>query len=280
MNNKTTIVNTTSNVPIKRRVAEENSENVSNYKEHQVSEKQQYVSSTAEVDLPLLFASKEIFKETYKLKNMSSVQDTQGTSDLMSKELDKFSNIAMEQGVSAQHIRVAQYILCTFIDEMLSSSGWATDNAWAGVSLLNRYFKEGDGGDKFFGLLQGFEEQPTEYIYLMELAYVCLSFGYGGRYKKKENSTQDLVAIKENLYRQIKTTKPKKKKFYSNHPAAQRHHKLYSKLSRKIILAVALLLMLVIYGIFTYTVQSNETSLIHVLEDEHSKMKEKHVSSK
>jgi len=279
MNNKTTIVNSMDNVPIKQKTNVNNKLDVSKYKEYQSNEQQIYTSDSTELDSPLLFASKEIFKETYNLKSLHNIQDAHGISDLMSKELDKFSNIAMELGVSAQHIRVAQYILCTFIDETLSSN-WEKDNEWAAVSLLNRYFKEGYGGDKFFTLLLSFEEQPTDYIYLMELAYVCLSFGYGGRYKKKINSLQDLEAIKENLYRQIKITKPKKEKFYANHPAAQRHHKLYSKLSRKIILFISLLLMLVIYGIFTYTVQNNETALISILKDEHNKMKEIHVNAK
>jgi type VI secretion system protein ImpK len=275
--NKTTIVNHMSDVPIKR---VEKREDVSSYKENRATEKKQYDTTSSAADSPLLFASKEIFKETYRLKNKESVPNVHGLSKIMIDELDKFSNIAMEQGVDANQILMARYILCTFVDEMLSSASWATDNAWAGVSLLNHYYEEGEGGDKFFQLLLRFEEQPTEFIYVMELAYVCLSFGYGGKYKSKNSSIQDLGAIKENLYRQIKTTKPKKEKFYANHPAAQRHHKLYSKLSRKIILTVALLLMVVIYAIFTYTVQSNETSLINVLQEEHQKMKETHVSSK
>lgn len=277
MENKTTIMNSISNVPIKK---VQSRENVSSYKEDAAVQQKHYVSASTELDSPLLFASKEIFKETYRLRNQESVSDIQGTSQLMIKELDTFSNIAMEQGVNADQILMSRYILCTFIDEMLASASWARDNAWSGASLLNHYYSEGYGGDKFFQLLVRFEEEPTEFIYVMELAYVCLSFGYGGKYKSKNKNMQDVGAIKENLYRQIKTTKPKKEKFYANHPAAQRHHKLYSKLSRKMILAVALLLMFVVYGIFTYTVQSNETSLIHILEAEHKKMKETHVSSK
>lgn len=277
MENKTTIMNGNNDVAIKR---VENRENVSSYKENAPSQKKQYETTSSAADSPLLFASKEIFKETYRLKNQKNVSDVYGLSKIMIDELDKFSNIAMEQGVDADQILMSRYILCTFIDEMLSSADWAKDNAWAGVSLLNKYYEESYGGDKFFQLLVRFEEEPTEFIYVMELAYVCLSFGYGGKYKSKNSSIQDLGAIKENLYRQIKTTKPKKEKFYANHPAAQRHHKLYSKLSRTIILAVALLLMVAIYAIFTYTVQSNETSLINVLQDEHKKMKETHVSSK
>ncbi|HIP29941.1 MAG TPA: DotU family type IV/VI secretion system protein [Campylobacterales bacterium] len=277
MENKTTIINSNSNVSIKR---VKNKENTSDYKKHTPTSQREYVSISSELDSPLLFASKEIFKETYRLQNQESISDVKGTSQFMINELDIFSNIAMEQGVNADQILMSRYILCTFIDEMLSSASWATDNTWSGVSLLNYYYSEGYGGDKFFQLLVRFEEEPTTFIYVMELAYVCLSFGYGGKYKSKNGSIQDLGAVKENLYRQIKTTKPKKEKFYVNHPAAQRHHKLYSKLSRKIILAVALLLMLVIYAIFTYTIQNNETSLIHLLQDEHRKMKVTHVRSK
>jgi len=260
-------------IPIRRNDSSMN-KNVSTYKKNSQAKIRTFESSVSELDSPLLFASKEVFKETYKSQYLPHSTDAQGISDIMSQEIDKFSNIAAEQGVSADHILLARYILCTFIDEMLASSEWAKNSDWAGVSLLSRYFQEGYGGDKFFQLLVRFEDQPTEYIYIMELAYVCLSFGYGGKYKKKENSIQDVVAIKENLYRQIKTTKPKKDKFYANHPVAQRHHKLYSKLSRKLILAVALFLMVLIYAIFTYTVQSNESSLIQILQDENSKMKE------
>jgi len=277
MENKTTIVNTTSNIPIKR---VENRNNNSTPKKNIPSSMKPNESISAELDSPLLFSSKEIFKEVYHLKNQKSVADIKGLGQIMIQSLDTFSNIAMEQGVNADQILISRYILCTFIDEMLSSATWAKENPWAEVSLLNHYYSESYGGDKFFELLARFEEEPTTFIYVMELAYVCLSFGYGGKYKSKNSSMQDLGAIKENLYRQIKTTKPKKEKFYANHPAAQRHHKLYSKLSRKIILAIALLLILTVYGIFTYTVQSNETSLIHILEEEHKKMKDIHVSSK
>ena len=277
MSNKTTIVNGASSVPVKRNA---NQANISSYKADNAAPIRTESISSVAIDSPLLFASKEIFKQTYHFQNQTTVSDVPGLSKIMIEELDKFSNIAMEQGVNADQIMMSRYMLCTFIDEMMSSSPWATDNAWAGVSLLNHYYEEGYGGDKFFQLLVRFEEEPTEYIYVMELAYVCLSFGYGGKFKSKNKSIQDIGAVKEDLYRQIKTTKPKKEKFYANHPAAKRHHKLYSKLSRKIILAVSILLLLIIYAIFTYTVQNNETTLIHIIEDEYQKMKETHVNSK
>jgi len=268
--NKTTIVNSFDGA----QTSQSQSANGANYKGHAEVQKQAPAGNfSSELDSPFLFASKEIFRETYKLMYQENVENIAGAAKIMGHEIDKFSNLAMELGVSTQDLYMARYILCTFIDEMLGNASWVDGGEWGNVSLLNRYYEQSYGGEKFFGLLNQFEEEPTKFIYLMELAYVCLSFGYGGRYKKKESSTQELGAIKENLYRQIKTTRPKKEKFYANHPAAQRHHKLYSKLSRKIILAVSLLLMIVIYGVFTYTVQSNEAALIKVIEEEHDKIK-------
>jgi len=276
MDNKTTITHSISEVPVKRVPTIENIAN----KKSDIVQAKHYLDNALELDSPLLFASKEIFKETYRLQHQQKITDVVGASELMSKELDNFSNIAMEQGVNADQILMSRYILCTFIDEMLSTVSWEENKTWSSVSLLTKYYKESYGGDKFFQLLVRFEEEPTKFIYVMELAYVCLAFGYGGKYKQKNRSIQEVGAIKENLYRQIKTTKPKREKFYANHPAAQRHHKLYSKLSRKIILAVSLFLMLIIYGIFTYTVQNNESTLIQILQEEHKKMKDNHGNSK
>lgn len=267
--NKTVVANNFDGMSVRR---EHKSDDVS-YKSNNIQKKEIVKEHfSTEVDSPLLFASKEIFKETYKIMKQKSVSDVQGISNLMSKQIDDFSNVAIAQGVSSENVHIARYLLTTFIDEMFSLAVWAKHNDWAGVNLLGRYFNEGYGGANFFALLKSFESDPTRFIHLMELAYVCLSFGFGGMYKQEKNNIQDLNAVKENLYRQIKTTKPKKEKFYSNHPAAQRHHKLYSKLSHKIILAVSLLLMLVIYTVFTYTVDNNEATLINMLQEEHKKM--------
>ena len=270
MSKKTNIVNTFSNIPVSSTVTRVNEDGSAK----EESEQRVTLSSSASVDSPLLYASKDIFKETYRLMNTEESLSLVPTSRLMEKHLKSFSNLAMEQGVSAVHLKIARYLLSTFIDEMLSSRNWGDEGDWGSVSLLGKYFEKSDGGETFFILLQQFEKEPTEYIFLMELAYVCLSFGYGGKYKKRGQNIHDLGPIKENLYRQIKTTKPKKEKFYANHPAAQRHHKLYSKLSKKIILLVSTLLLVVIYAIFTYTVQNNESSLIETLKSENSKMRE------
>lgn len=225
-------------------------------------------------DNPLLFASKELFRQTYRFSQTNELGDVERVSIALSKELDSFSNNTMEQGVDSRHLHIARYMLCTFCDELIANASWADHYDWGSVSLLNKYYQESYGGDKFFQLLQKMEQNPTEYIHLMELAFVCLSFDFGGRYKQLPDGLQELTEIKENLYRQIKTTRPQREKFYANHPSAKRHYKLYSKFSKRLILGTALILITIIYVVFTYTVHSNENMLIQVIEKEEQKIKD------
>lgn len=223
---------------------------------------------------PLLFASKEFFKKTYTFSQKNELSDATQVSDHLSKELDNFSNISIEQRVDSRHLHIARYMLCTFCDELIANAPWADHYDWGSVSLLNKYYQESYGGDKFFQLLEKMEQNPTEYIHLMELAFVCLAFDFGGRYKQQDHGQQKLGEIKENLYRQIKTTRPQKEKFYAHHPSAKRHYKLYSKLSKRLILGTAMTLISIIYIVFTYTVHQNESMLIQTLQKEEHKIKD------
>lgn len=225
---------------------------------------------------PLLHASKELFRETYRISQESDSEEVVVLSRKMSQLMDSFSNRVIEEGVDSRHLHIARYLMCTFCDELIANAPSTSNQDWGGVSLLSKYYQESYGGDKFFQLLEKLEEDPTQYIHILELAYVCLSFDFGGKYKQRDNGLHELGAIKENLYRQIKTTKPQREKFYAHHPVAKRHHKLYSKLSKKVIFSTALLLMMIIYTIFTYTVDKNESSLIEILKHEYEKIKDNH----
>ena len=166
-------------------------------------------------------------------------------------------------------------MMCTFCDELIGNALWREDSDWAEVGLLNYYYKESYGGDKFFQLIEKFTQEPMEYIDLLELAFVCLSFGFGGRYKQ-QNRLQELNILKEKIYKQIKNIKSRKEKFYIDHPHATRHYKLYSKLSDKTILGTVLLLIAVIYMIFSSQVGGNENPLLNTLTQEHQNI-DKHI---
>ena len=178
---------------------------------------------------PLLCSSKQLFREIYTIVSISHTDDIYTISSRIAKEIDKFENRATKYQVGRDFISVAQYIICTFCDEMIGSSiKTIGESSWSQVSLLYKYYQEGYGGDKFFYLLDKFNQNPTKYIELMELSYLCLALGFGGRYKLKDSDQERLKAIKENLYKQIAIIRPKQENFYDNHPHAKKIHKIYS----------------------------------------------------
>ena len=216
-------------------------------------------------DNPFLASTRGLFRETYSIINLRESRDIDLVKRDMRKEMDKFGENLSKYGGDIRYLKIARYMMCTFCDELIANSSWASTRDWAGVGLLNHYYKESYGGDKFFQMIDKFMREPHQYIDLLELAFVCLSFGFGGRYKQ-QNRLQELNILKENIYRQIKNISPKKEKFYIDHPHATRHHKLYSKLSGKVILAMVFVFMLIIYTAFSYLVSSNEAPLIEALK--------------
>jgi len=219
-------------------------------------------------DNPFLASARGLFRETYSIINLTESRDIDSVNRKMRREMDRFGENITKYGGDSRYLKIARYMMCTFCDELIANSSWALARDWAGVGLLNHYHQESYGGDKFFQMLEKFMGEPSRYIDLLELSFVCLSFGFGGRYKQ-QNRLQELNILKENLYKQIKNISSKKEKFYIDHPHATRHHKLYSKLSDKVILITVLIFMIIIYSAFSYLVSTNETPLIEALNEEH-----------
>ena len=68
---------------------------------------------------PLLYASKELFKEIYKISKESRSENIDEISKQMSRLMDGFSNTAIQEGVDSKHLHVARYMMCTFCDELI-----------------------------------------------------------------------------------------------------------------------------------------------------------------
>jgi len=245
--------------------------NLEDVVEHDISNKNRDVFEYDEVlneENPFLVYTRGLFRETYVVMNLKENSDIESVNKSLRQEMDNFSENLSNYGGDSRYLKLARYMMCTFCDELIANSSWASSRDWAGVGLLNHYHKESYGGDKFFQILDKFMDNPSEHVNLLELAFVCLSFGFGGRYKE-QNKTEELNILKENLYKQIKNISSRKERFYVDHPSAIRHHKLYSKLSRKVILSTVLVLMVLIYTVFTFMVSSNESLLIETLNEKY-----------
>ena len=148
---------------------------------------------------PLLAAANRLLNVLPQLR--SSVQHPNPTAlrDSLAQGIRQFEAQARTAGVPTEKIMAARYALCTLIDETATSTPLGASGAWAHQGLLALFHGETGGGEKFFQLLARLAENPQANLELLELLYVCLEFGFEGRYRVTEGGQRQLEAIRQRL---------------------------------------------------------------------------------
>jgi type VI secretion system protein ImpK len=116
------------------------------------------------------------------------------------QEVRAFEERLRTSGVSSEDSVVARYVLCTFVDSAVLNTPWGAQGDWAGQSLLVLFHKEVGGGEKFFEILERLRGNPSRYIDLIELVYVCLALGYEGKYRHDPSGQGRLAELQHDLY--------------------------------------------------------------------------------
>jgi len=135
-----------------------------------------------------------------KLAYHSSVSDLQ--SRLIS-EIGTFQNRSLQQGYSEEQVRTASYLLCSLIDETVLNTPWGTESNWGHDSLLVKFHREAWGGEEFFKIVDRLLQRPTQNLHLLELAYLCLSLGFEGKYRLAPNGLSKLEQLRAEIYSEI-----------------------------------------------------------------------------
>jgi type VI secretion system protein ImpK len=107
-------------------------------------------------------------------------------------------------GVTADDALVARYVLCTFVDSAVLNTPWGAQSDWSGQSLLVTYHREVAGGEKFFQIVDRVRADPSRYIDLLELLYVCLALGYEGKFRLDRDGQARLTDLQHDLYQLIR----------------------------------------------------------------------------
>ncbi len=124
------------------------------------------------------------------------------------QEVRTFDERLRSSGVSREDALVARYVLCTFVDAAVLNTPWGAQGDWAGQSLLVIFHKEVSGGEKFFEILKRLQADPSRYLNLIELLYVCLALGYEGKYRHDPNGALELSRLQHDLYEVIRERHP------------------------------------------------------------------------
>lgn len=105
-----------------------------------------------------------------------------------------------------QDITRFRYCLCVFIDEMVMKNQSFMGSVYSSNSLSIRFFKEPSGGNKFFGIMDKWLENPAKHKDMLEFIYVCLILGYEGKFSVDNDGSKKLYLLMENISSAIAPT--------------------------------------------------------------------------
>jgi type VI secretion system protein ImpK len=113
---------------------------------------------------------------------------------------------AQALAVDSDHSQVlaARYVLCTAVDEAVTTSSLGASGEWSKRALLSTFHNETWGGEKFYQILERCMQQPARNLYLLELMYLLLSLGFEGKYRLMDRGPIALESLRDKVYRQVR----------------------------------------------------------------------------
>ena len=144
---------------------------------------------------PLIEAAKPVFILVNAMQQTTSQLSTDSLINKFSILINNFEENAEKNGTRYDAIQAAKYCLCTFVDELAVRAGWA-DETWSKNSLLVSFYDETWGGERFFEIIQNLKQDPDKNIDLLEFMYLCLQFGYKGKYQVLNSDELEIDKIK------------------------------------------------------------------------------------
>lgn len=153
---------------------------------------------------PLVSAASTLLAVFEKVKQSMSHPDVAGLHQRLVNEIRLFEQRVNEQGLPREMVLSARYLLCSALDDAILNTPWGSESPWAQRTLLSFFHNEAFGGEKSFVIIDRMSQRPAENLHFVELAYICLSLGFEGRYRLVDRGRDKLEQIRDELFRIIR----------------------------------------------------------------------------
>lgn len=124
--------------------------------------------------------------------------------EFMVTQVKEFNEASRNKGNHIDFVPAARYALCSLLDETILNTPWGADSDWSRKSLLVTFHNEAWGGEKFFQILERALKEPARNIDLLEFLFVCLAFGFEGKYRVTKTGLSDLTRLRDNLFETVR----------------------------------------------------------------------------
>lgn len=133
-----------------------------------------------------------------------SAVDIESLRTRLEAEMRGFESQALASGIEHSQAIAARYLLCTAVDEAITTSSVGASGDWSKLALLSTFHNETWGGEKFFQILDRCMQQPARNLYLLELMYLLLSLGFEGKFRVLDRGPIAIEAARDKIYRQVR----------------------------------------------------------------------------
>jgi type VI secretion system protein ImpK len=141
------------------------------------------------------------------LGRLRSLQDGPDTFQLRSaviEEMRSYERRLANGGVDMEHARIAHYVLCATIDDVVLATPWGAASDWGTNSIVSTFHRDVQGGERVFELLEHQHKDPGRNRDVLMLMYFCLSLGFRGRLRVSPRGALELSQIRDGLYRTLR----------------------------------------------------------------------------
>lgn len=153
---------------------------------------------------PLIAAGTPLIALAGGLRTVLAQQETGRLRRIIVEELRRFQSRTRESNIGDEEIRYGHYALCALLDEVILSTPWGVSAGWGKQTLVATFHNEVVSGDRMFEVVDALEARPGRSPALLELMYVCFSFGFEGRYRLERGGASKLLQLRERLYNAIR----------------------------------------------------------------------------
>lgn len=224
-------------------------------------------SSSSSVN-PLLDVAAPLLMLLQRLRATVAHPDPAGLKDRLVGEIKAFNARAQARGLEQSPVFMAQYVLCTSLDEAVLNTPWGGNSLWQSNNLLTSFHGERSGGEKCFTLLERLHQDPAKHLNVLELMYACLSLGFEGRYRVIPDGRRQLEGVREKLFQTIRHNRAPPSEALSPQweGVVDRQNPLVRYVPLWVVAVVGGLLLLGGFWAFSYYLNQKSDPVLHVID--------------
>lgn len=151
---------------------------------------------------PLLAASYGLFSWVARLQLLPEEYDHATLQALLLSQIEDFEQQCAKQHVRSEQIQLGRYFICSLIDDILEHGPSAGYNVC--FSLLMHFDQEPLADNRLFLLIDRLQENPAVNLFLLEVAYMTLVYGYMGQYRQDPHGYAIILEKQDALYHLIR----------------------------------------------------------------------------